>query len=213
MLAPTTPPQQSCPFIMFSAPLARGAADTEQGAGGSSESNLHKQQPRQWRHHFPVASSQLGMQRKQGTRLKTHGAFRASPGLALLALGPGGAGVDERVHSFLNKSPLPRSREVKGPLSLSEPGVPSRPGAAALSASGGPAAAAGAGVWPGLRTRAPRPAPPASTELAPRALPGPLAPGPPPPSRGRGWSGARPAARALREPPGVRARGSRPPPP
>ncbi|XP_047552450.1 basic proline-rich protein-like [Lutra lutra] len=86
--------------------------------------------------------------------------------------------------------------------------------AAARLPAGGPAAAteasgSGSGRAAGLRSPAPRPA---SPELAPRALPGRLAPGPPPPSRGRGRGRRAAGSRAPRAHPGVRARGSRPPP-
>ncbi|XP_039099117.1 translation initiation factor IF-2-like [Hyaena hyaena] len=207
-VAPTTPPNKAAPLLRFSKPRARWAAVTEQGAGAPAKPNLHKQRqppplPRSSRDNGDGTTSRLkarnfGMGRKQGTKRKTRENFRASqaslPFLWAREVSP------------------PRSREVKGPLFLSKSESSAGWGPRLRAQEGGPVAAAsgsGSGRAAGLRSPAPRPA---SPELAPRALPGRLAPGPPPPSRGRGRGRRAAGFQAPRAHPGVRARGSRPPP-
>lgn len=137
-----------------------------------------------------LATSRRG-EREQSARAIAEPADFLQATLSFLAVWEVGGWT--RPFVFLRQQKLrPGSREVKGPPSLSSSGFPRGLQASAPSAGG----RARGGPGSGERERAcgrspqpraaPRPVPPASPELAPRALPGRLAPGPPPPSRGRG---------------------------
>lgn len=188
--------------LRFSKWLARRGAPTEQGAAALAKPNLHKERqppphperPRQWRRpDFPVHSSQLrGGEREHRAREPSRSLrgflHAARPFLSAWEVGSWRGPFVSPPQPKLR----PGSREVKGPLSLSSSGSPLGLRASAPSAGGSARGGPGGGERERACGRAPqpraapRPVPPASPELAPRALPGRLAPGPPPPSRGRG---------------------------
>lgn len=216
---------EAAPACRFSKAPARGPplSRTYRSRGDQPAASPTPGPPRQWRrHHFPVESSPLLDGKAAGNRAQDPGSLRnlseprshpARPG----RWGTGSSGW----HSFPNKSSRPESRAEHQPFSLLESGSSARARAATPSARGRTHGGPGGGDRERACGRAPQPRDaPRRAPLRPRARSSRPAHSPagsrralPRPPAAGGGGGARPASRAPRALPGVRARGSWPPPP